>query len=693
MDGWSKKMSKILSDEEIEKLEADSSGSVLSDEQMTALETQALPVDSAPSKFESFVRGAAQGATLGLVDEATAALGALGSLTNEEKLLDAYRRIRDESRQEYKKAQKANPTTYLGGNLASALIPGLGAIGAVQKAVTIPQKVGAGMKAGAAIGALTGLGTSEADATKGEIVPLLQEAKNEALFGAGIGAGFPLIGASVKGVANLAGKTDFGKYTKLGFDRKLKGESLSTDAGNKEIIRVGKDFAKDVFETMDSKKAIKTDVLNTNTDKFVDAEDLYNASIKKINKAKLTSEEKQNLLDIVEQNFSKEASEVIKNAKVEKIIKDPNQSVGAVTRQVKLNKKVADDLKTGEFSPTKTTEEFKQAIGADPYRQSLTTTSDLLIPRKPIGAVNVKEANDLLDNIYTKRFDENILSDDAAKVLDDISGDLRERIKKSVPELGPLNESLYAGYQVLKGAKFDKNLKYSKATSPSGQPNVDKQGNVIKEYAEQSGVSGFIEDLYKPTAGKKTDQKNTFKWMRQLFSDDKTRGLEKRAKYGKLMRKVSEDQGLIKNIGENAMFGGAARFLASASAGVAGLAGKVLRPEINKVVIGPTGKEEVIGNVIGKTIKPQVNEKLSKSMKLANNLMQSGNKTAYDGLATFMEKTNRPEVAAKLREVARSPQTKKNAAIFAMLQKPAERAALEEAQSEIDTQQDESTEE
>jgi hypothetical protein len=119
-----------------------------------------------PSKPESFVRGAAQGASLGFADEIT---GALEALTSQKP----YTQAREESRTAYEAAKEANPKTYMGGEFAgagaTALIPGLGEL-------TVPKI--------AAQGALYGLGTSEADLTKAAPEDIRQATKDVAIGGA-----------------------------------------------------------------------------------------------------------------------------------------------------------------------------------------------------------------------------------------------------------------------------------------------------------------------------------------------------------------------------------------------------------------------------------------------------------------------------------------------------------------------------
>lgn len=117
------------------------------------------------SRLESGVRGAAQGLTLDFADELAGVGGALSDTllgdTALSQLGSAYRKNRDESRSLYKAAQKANPGTYLagqvGGGAATMAVPFLN----VAKGANLARAASVGARAGG----LGGLGSSEADLT------------------------------------------------------------------------------------------------------------------------------------------------------------------------------------------------------------------------------------------------------------------------------------------------------------------------------------------------------------------------------------------------------------------------------------------------------------------------------------------------------------------------------------------------
>jgi len=171
------------------------------------------------SQTQSFVRGAAQGASLGFADELVGGLGAvsrklaasMGSTPDAGKTLgQLYSEERDDSRQNFKAAETANPGTYLGGNLAGSLatgfIPGAGTFGLGKAAAGIISGagkvagisravVGAGVNAGAQ-GAVEAAGSSEGK-TAGAI---LSDAGKGGGIGAGIGGGFGAAGKLLPGV-------------------------------------------------------------------------------------------------------------------------------------------------------------------------------------------------------------------------------------------------------------------------------------------------------------------------------------------------------------------------------------------------------------------------------------------------------------------------------------------------------------
>lgn len=150
------------------------------------------------SKGESLLRGAGQGVSLGFADEATGLLEAIKDAvsnghTNLKQVVADYAKHRDESRQAYSEAREANPKTYMAGELGGAagtmLIPGANAA--------------MGIKGMAAIGALQGLGSSEADLTEGDIAPAVKDVAVGGAIGAGTGLAMKGVEKVVKGAGRM----------------------------------------------------------------------------------------------------------------------------------------------------------------------------------------------------------------------------------------------------------------------------------------------------------------------------------------------------------------------------------------------------------------------------------------------------------------------------------------------------------
>ena len=149
---------------------------------------------SGPSQLESGLRGAAQGASLGFADEVTGGLEAAKDLildpsTGISDLPARYSQHRNESRANYLSSEKANPGTYLTGNVvggaATMLVPGLNAA----KAATMAGRVGAGALAGGRVGAIGGFGASEGS----DVSEIIRDTGKGAAVGAAMGGATPVV--------------------------------------------------------------------------------------------------------------------------------------------------------------------------------------------------------------------------------------------------------------------------------------------------------------------------------------------------------------------------------------------------------------------------------------------------------------------------------------------------------------------
>jgi len=137
------------------------------------------------SELESAGRGALQGTTFGFADEAAGGVEALWEKAkgNPTAFGELYKKHRDESRANFKKAEQDNPNSYLAGevagSIATAAIP-FGSTATLAKAA----------KTGARIGALSSLGQSEAEDASGTI--------KDVFTGAGMGAAGGLAGRALE---------------------------------------------------------------------------------------------------------------------------------------------------------------------------------------------------------------------------------------------------------------------------------------------------------------------------------------------------------------------------------------------------------------------------------------------------------------------------------------------------------------
>lgn len=203
-------------------------------------------------EFESFLRGAAQGATLGYADEMAGALEAAGDVlfgdAKTKDLLDQYRKRREESRVAYKAAQQDSPYWFgageLGGGLATTAIPGM----ALAKGASLGQKLGTAAKLGGAVG----IGAGEADITKGDIGGAVEEAAMGATVGSVLQGGMSALGAvarqfdprsAAKKLANLIFNTPEEITEKY-----IKNPDLIK--GTEKIYDVGTEFAEEAVPSL-----------------------------------------------------------------------------------------------------------------------------------------------------------------------------------------------------------------------------------------------------------------------------------------------------------------------------------------------------------------------------------------------------------------------------------------------------------
>ena len=212
---------------------------------------------------ESFARGAAQGATFGFADEIAGAAGAVGaSLSGDPRSFgDAFRAERDESRAAFRAAEEANPKISLAGNLiggAAVPLPGGGVVGLGRAALRGGQAIRAGAKAGAKVGAATGaafgLGSSEADLTRGDFGGAARDTAQGAVVGGALGAG---VGAAERGIARVAR----GVFTPTAAGREA-ADATNRQGGVTSISRQSDSKAAQILESIAESSILGAGVMN-----------------------------------------------------------------------------------------------------------------------------------------------------------------------------------------------------------------------------------------------------------------------------------------------------------------------------------------------------------------------------------------------------------------------------------------------
>lgn len=244
-------------------------------------DSEPLEVTPDMSKTESFARGAGQGATLGFEDELAGAGGALlntlgGSRSanppNWDKIVEHYRKTRDEERAKNKLAEETNPKTYFAGNVAGNIIPAVAAGGA-----------GQGILGAARMGAAAGLGTSGEDLTKMD-KPILDKASKLTsdvsipMLTSGALASIPA------GLSYFKNKTVPGQvFSQEATGNRIVGEDARKALGN-ELVQNAGNIGSDIQNELSDAARQKAEILNQQNLEGVkyDISDLNKEANKKI---------------------------------------------------------------------------------------------------------------------------------------------------------------------------------------------------------------------------------------------------------------------------------------------------------------------------------------------------------------------------------------------------------------------------
>ena len=169
----------------------------------------AEPKNTAPARQpmsygETLLAAMPAGASFGFADEIRGGLeGAIaGAIPGGDSFQEAYIRGRDAQRGLLRQAREDNPRMALAGELAGGFAAPLPGMGWIKNAATAPAMAGRLATVGAGAGAVTGLGESAS----------MEDAPQNMLLGAGIGAG---AGPVLAGAGGMVGKIARGGYEGL----------------------------------------------------------------------------------------------------------------------------------------------------------------------------------------------------------------------------------------------------------------------------------------------------------------------------------------------------------------------------------------------------------------------------------------------------------------------------------------------
>jgi GH24 family phage-related lysozyme (muramidase) len=219
------------------------------------------------------LRGAVQEGTVGLADEAGAALSTLVSDFSDKNapkdlkgLLEKYQVARDKTRRENKELEEMFPKSYLAGQVAGGVLPALftGGAGVAAQAAKQGGKELAklGLKTGTMYGAAQGVGRSESELLEGDFKGLAGDIASEAALGGAVGGTLPLAGTAVKGAASKAGEL-LKKIPGVESGYKLGKEGISTSYESlmKEFRGVSKTLSNKIREGLKKEGVAKAEAL------------------------------------------------------------------------------------------------------------------------------------------------------------------------------------------------------------------------------------------------------------------------------------------------------------------------------------------------------------------------------------------------------------------------------------------------
>jgi len=447
-------MPKFISDEEMAKIEGSQlpqKKKFISDEEMSTLDVK-------PTEMESFGRGALQGGTFNLSDEGAgfleSPLGALkqtGKLTglyepeeNDEDL-SRYLKERDESRSLNKKAQEANPYSYMtgefGGGAATMLIPGLNAAKVAQGGgkflPMLAREVGSGMA--------QGLGASEAESG-------LDLAKDAAISGGisaiapvTIGAGKKVFGKRAASAAAQQGSKEFAEEAveNSGLRRAVGGEDFPESAAPELTPHY-----KEAFSEAEKKSSAVSNYLRRKGEKL--AENATGATGKQ--SEKFADNAGRELLDRKIVGFGDNAESIERKAseqmeaswkKINDSLKTLDEKGGGVDKSSLLNS-IDDEINTLSKKPSKASvvrqlKTLREDIDAGPERYKLSDAEFEKRSYQNEANYDIDKVSQLAKKKAASAYQKNV--EDVAEKMDPSAASVFKEGKKEYGLLAPIQEA------------------------------------------------------------------------------------------------------------------------------------------------------------------------------------------------------------------------------------------------------------
>lgn len=215
-------------------------------EKLKKMPTGGITPPSQPGMLESAARGAEQGATFGFGDEINGALSALAHPDDKLSILENYRKNRDESRAAMEAASNAHPYVYGAGNLAGAIAPALLTGGGSALAEGGGAAAKSALEMGAKYGALSGLGSSDADVTQGDLGQAAKDTLTGGITGAAIAPAVDAAGRAILPSLAKFGKNALETIGGLKPVEALTGPFEQGMLGRSTLGKVGKQTAEDI---------------------------------------------------------------------------------------------------------------------------------------------------------------------------------------------------------------------------------------------------------------------------------------------------------------------------------------------------------------------------------------------------------------------------------------------------------------